>query len=122
MLRHCDDPDIAALGYAEGVLTENAHINDVSSAGSAIAWLEQMAADWRLLDTLPIHERQRLHRVIAALSTADPGANRTRRKIARADRVRQEEALLRNTGIRAGRRRPLVTTPNASPLPVGLAP
>ena len=81
-----------------------------------------MAADWRLLDTLPMHERQRLHRVIAALSTADPAANRTRRKAAKADRVRQEEAVLNETGIRARRRRPVVTTPNVFPPPVEQAP
>jgi hypothetical protein len=77
-----------------------------------------MAADWRLLDTVPIHERQRLHRVIAALSTADPAANRKRRKLARADRVRQEEAVLNETAIRARRRRSVVTTPNVFPPPV----
>ena len=77
-----------------------------------------MAGDWRLLDTLPIHERQRLHRVIAALSTADPAANRKRRKAARADRVRREEAVLNETGIRARRRRSVVTTPNVFPPPV----
>jgi NAD(P)-dependent dehydrogenase (short-subunit alcohol dehydrogenase family) len=74
-----------------------------------------MAGDWRLLDTLPVHERQRLHRVIAALSTADPAANRKRRKTAKADRVRQEEAVLNETGIRVRRRRPVVTTPNVFP-------
>ena len=80
-----------------------------------------MAADWRLLDTVPIHERQRLHRVVAALSTADPAANRKRRKIARANRVRQEEAVLNQTGIRARRRRSVVTTPNVFPPPVDQA-
>jgi NAD(P)-dependent dehydrogenase (short-subunit alcohol dehydrogenase family) len=87
------------------------------AAGSAIDWLEQLAGDWRLLDTLPIHERQRLHRVIAALSTADPAANRRRRKTERADLVRREEAILNETGIRARRRRPVVTTPNVFPPP-----
>ncbi|MEO7272016.1 MAG: SDR family oxidoreductase [Vicinamibacterales bacterium] len=77
-----------------------------------------MAADWGRLDTLPMHERQRLHRVIAALSTPDPDAKRKRLKVARADRVRQEEAVLNETGIRAGRRRPVVTTPNVFPPPI----
>ena len=80
-----------------------------------------MAGDWRLLDTLPIHERQRLHRVIAALSTADPAADRRRRRIARADKVRREEAILNETGIRARRRRPIVTTPDPFPPPVAEA-
>ena len=93
----------------------------LTEAGLAIDWLERMAADWRLLDTVPVHERQRLHRVIAALSTADPAANRKRRKAARADRVRREEAVLNETGIRARRRRTLFTTPNLFPPTVGQA-
>jgi NAD(P)-dependent dehydrogenase (short-subunit alcohol dehydrogenase family) len=98
----------------EGVSTNET----LTAAGAAIDWLERMAGDWRLLDTLPIHERQRLHRAIAALSTADPAANRARRKAARADRVRQEEAVLNETGIRVRRLRSVVTTPNVFPPPV----
>lgn len=90
----------------------------LTEAGAALEWLERMAGDWRLLDHLTSEERQRLHRALAALSTEDPAANRKRRKAARADRVRQEEAVLNETGIRALRRRPLVTTPNVFPPPV----
>ncbi|MEO7156983.1 MAG: SDR family oxidoreductase [Vicinamibacterales bacterium] len=86
-----------------------------SASSGAIDWLERIAGDWALLDTLPIHERQRLHRAIAALSTADPAANRRRRQSAAADLVRREEAVLNQTGIRARRRRPVVTTPNVFP-------
>jgi len=89
--------------------------NVLTAADAAIDWLERMASDWSLLSSLPTHERQRLHRVIAALSTADPAANRTRRKAARAERVRHNEAVLDETGIRARRRRPVVTTPYALP-------
>ena len=88
------------------------------TATGAIDWLERVAGDWRLLETLPAHERERLHRAIAALSTADPAANRKRRKAARADQVRREEVILDQTGIRVRRRRPAVTTPNAFPPPV----
>ena len=84
---------------------------------SAIDWLERLAGDWRLLDTLPVDERQRLHRAIAALSTADPLAHRKRRKAEKADAVRREDAVLSETGIRA-RRRALITTPNVFPPPV----
>ncbi|HUQ89170.1 MAG TPA: SDR family oxidoreductase [Vicinamibacterales bacterium] len=86
-----------------------------SAADSAIAWLERIAGDWRLLDTLAIEDRERLHRAIAALSVADPTANRRRRKLAKADAVLREETILNETGIRARRRRPLVTTPNVYP-------
>jgi NAD(P)-dependent dehydrogenase (short-subunit alcohol dehydrogenase family) len=88
----------------------------LAGSGSAIDWLERIAADWQLLETLPPEERRRLHRVISALSTADPRANRKRRKAEKADSVRREEAVLHNTGIRA-RRRALVTTPNVFPPP-----
>src|SRR5262249_1211871 len=80
------------------------------TAAAAIDWLEPMAGDWQRLDTLPIDERRRLHRAIAALSTADPQAHRKRRKAARAERARQQEAVLNETGIRARRLRPVVTT------------
>ena len=79
--------------------------------------LQSLAADWRLLDQLSADDRRRLHQAIAALSTADPRANRKRRKAAKAERVRQEEALLSETGIRSLRRRPRVTTPNVFPPP-----
>jgi len=98
-------------------MSTNETLVTTSAPGNAIDWLERIAADWRLLDTLPIHERQRLHRAVAALSTADPAANRQRRKTARADEVRREEAVLNETGIRARRRRPVVTTPNVFPPP-----
>lgn len=85
-----------------------------ADAAGAIDWLERIAADWQRLEALPIEERQRLHRVIAALSTADPKANRKRRKAERAQEVSREEAILHETGIRA-RRRAAVTTPNVFP-------
>jgi NAD(P)-dependent dehydrogenase (short-subunit alcohol dehydrogenase family) len=88
-----------------------------SAAEGALAWLEQVAGDWRQLDTLPSDQRQRLHRVIAALSTADPAANRRRRKADRRELVRREEAALNATGIRERRRRLNVTTPNVFPPP-----
>ena len=84
----------------------------------AIGWLERIAADWRLLDALPATERERLHRAIAALSVADPSANRRRRKADRAAKLEREDARLNETGIRARRRRPIVTTPNVFPPPL----
>jgi NAD(P)-dependent dehydrogenase (short-subunit alcohol dehydrogenase family) len=89
-------------------------IDTDTDTAAAIAWLERLAGDWRLLDTLPAEDRQRLHRVIAALSTADPRANRKRRQALKADGIKREEAVLNETGIRA-RRRPVVTTPNVFP-------
>ncbi len=87
----------------------------VTEAGAAIDWLERIAGDWRLLDALPAGDRQRLHRAIAGLSTANPRANRKRRQAVKAAAARQEETILDQTGIRALRRRPAVTTPNVFP-------
>ncbi len=102
------------------VAESSATLNDVSTndsppePGAAIDWLERMAGDRRLLDALPIHERQRFHRAMAALSEVDPNANRKRRKAEKREKVRQEEAILNQAGIRA-RRRAAITTPNVFP-------
>jgi NAD(P)-dependent dehydrogenase (short-subunit alcohol dehydrogenase family) len=82
--------------------------------------LERLAGDWRQLDELSDEDRRRLHHAVAALSTPDPQAKRKRQKAARKDAVRREDAVLHETGIRALRRRPIVTTPNVFP-PEGLA-
>ena len=79
---------------------------------AAIDVLEQIAADWRLLERLAPEDRRRLHQALAGLSVPDPRAKRKREKAARAERVRQAEAVLNQTGIRRLRRRPVVTTPN----------
>jgi NAD(P)-dependent dehydrogenase (short-subunit alcohol dehydrogenase family) len=86
-----------------------------TAAGAALDWLERLAGDWSLLDQLPAAERQRLHRAVTGLSTADPTANRKRRRAEKAERVLQEEAVLNESGIRSLRRRPMVTTPNVFP-------
>ena len=83
--------------------------------GAAIALLERLAGDWRLLDRLPAEDRRRLHQAIARLSAPDPRAKRKRQKAAKAASVRREEAVLDQTGIRAARRRPVVTTPDLFP-------
>jgi NAD(P)-dependent dehydrogenase (short-subunit alcohol dehydrogenase family) len=82
---------------------------------AAIELLEGIAADWRLLDSLPAADRRRLHQAIAALSVPDPRAKRKRQKAAKAASVRQAEAVLDETGIRRLRRRPVATTPNVFP-------
>ena len=87
----------------------------IEDARAATVFLEQMAADWQLLDQLPVDDRRRLHRAIAGLTVRDPQAKRKRQKAAKADGIRQEEAVLNETGIRSLRRRPMVTTPNAFP-------
>ncbi len=87
----------------------------LTEASGALDWLERVAADRTLLAHLPIEERHRFHRALAALSEIDPQAKRKRQKAAKADGVRKAEAVLNESGIRALRRRPMVTTPNVFP-------
>jgi NAD(P)-dependent dehydrogenase (short-subunit alcohol dehydrogenase family) len=82
---------------------------------AATELLEQIAADWRLLDRLTAEDRRRFHRAIVSLSEPDPRANRKRQKAAKAASVRRDDAVLNQTGIRTRRRRPVVTTPNVFP-------
>ena len=86
---------------------------------AATELLTLLGADWRQLEQLPAADRRRLHQAIAGLSIPEPRARRKRTKAAnrerRAERVRQDEAVLNETGIRALRRRAVVTTPNVFP-------
>ncbi|MEO9078932.1 MAG: SDR family oxidoreductase, partial [Rhodanobacter sp.] len=68
---------------------------------------------------------QRLLQAVATLYHPDPGARRIKLKAAEkaryAAKIKAEDAVLDNTGIRALRRRPVFTTPNAF-LPVDFQP
>ena len=79
--------------------------------------LEAVAADRQLLDQLPADDRRRLHLAVATLYHPDPEARRIKLKAAEkaryAAKIQAEDAVLNNTGIRALRRRPVFTTPNA---------
>ncbi len=81
------------------------------------ALLEAVAADRQLLDRLPAEERQRLHRAVAQLYHPDPAARRIKLKAAEkarhASKIEAEDTVLNQTGIRALRRKPVFTTPNA---------
>ena len=87
----------------------------LNPAVNLIEWLERIAGDRRLLASLSPDDRHRFHRAMAAIATIDPRASRKRRKAKRLDRIRQQEAVLNDTGIRALRRRPMITTPNVFP-------
>ena len=87
----------------------------VTEADTALEWLERIASDRSLLRWLPTEERHRFHRAIATLAEIDPQAKRKRQKATKADGVRKAEAVLNDTGIRALRRRPMITTPNVFP-------
>jgi NAD(P)-dependent dehydrogenase (short-subunit alcohol dehydrogenase family) len=81
--------------------------------------LERCASNRRLLDDLSAEERERLHRALAAISHPDPATRRLQvKKLTRdrkAERARKDDTVLDQTGIRALRRRPVITTPNVFP-------
>jgi NAD(P)-dependent dehydrogenase (short-subunit alcohol dehydrogenase family) len=86
---------------------------------AAIELLEQIAADWTLLDRLPAEDRQRLQLAIAQVYNPDPVARRRRVKAAerarRAAAAEKDERLRGETGIQTLRRKPVFTTPNVFP-------
>ena len=81
--------------------------------------LEACASNRRLLDDLSPEERERLHRALAEISHPDPATRRLQvKRLTRdrkAERARKDDTVLDQTGIRALRRRPVVTTPNVFP-------
>ncbi len=83
---------------------------------AAAELLESVAADRQLLDRLPVDDRQRLHQAVAQVYHPDPVARRIKLKAAEkarhADKIRTEDNVLNQTGIRALRRKPVFTTPN----------
>ena len=120
-------PAACAFGDNGRVNTENENGALLGSADpdlpaqlrAATALLEAVVADMSLLDALPKGERHRLQQAIANIYHPDPVLRRQRLKAAERERnaaqVRQEEAVLDSTGIRALRRRPVFTTPNVFP-------
>ncbi len=82
----------------------------------AAALLESVAADRQLLDALPAEERKRLHQAVASVYHPDPAERRVKLKAAEkarhASKIRAEDTVLNQTGIRELRRRPVFTTPN----------
>ncbi|MET0548495.1 MAG: SDR family oxidoreductase [Xanthomonas sp.] len=85
----------------------------------ALDLLETIAADRRVLDTMPEAERVRLLQVVAQVFNPEPKARRKLLKEQARERhqekVRKAEELLAQTGIRALRRKPVFSTPNYFP-------
>jgi NAD(P)-dependent dehydrogenase (short-subunit alcohol dehydrogenase family) len=78
--------------------------------------LTAIAADRRVLAGVPPEDRRRLLEAVALVYSPDRVERRRRAKIAarerKADRVRHDESVLAEAGIRALRRRPLFQAPN----------
>ncbi len=88
----------------------------LESLRTAATLLESVAADRQLLDRLPAADRARLQQAVAQVYHPDPAARRIKLKAAEkarhASKIRIEDSVLNQTGIRALRRRPVFTTPN----------
>ena len=74
--------------------------------------LERIAADRRLLDQLPPSDRVRMLRAVAQAHAPDRVQRRRASAAARFARVERDESMRADTGIRALRKRPTVTTPS----------
>jgi NAD(P)-dependent dehydrogenase (short-subunit alcohol dehydrogenase family) len=85
----------------------------------AVALLEAVAADRRLLNELSPAERERFHRALALVYHPDPITRRrlvkTVARERREARTTRDDRVLHQTGIRALRRRPVINTPNVFP-------
>ena len=96
--------------------TDNADLALLERLRSAAELLELIDADRELLDRLPAEDRQRLHQAVAQIYNPDPVARRLRQKAAArersAEQTRRVGAVLRETGIRTLRRKPVFNTPN----------
>jgi len=104
---------------------QDADLDLLERLRAAVQLLETVAADPSLLQRLPAGERQRLQKAVAEVYHPDPVARRQRLKAAERERnvaqLRDDDALLHATGIRALRRKPVFTTPNCFP-PAGGVP
>ena len=106
------------------VATETRHAALLERVHSTIELLTAIAADRSVLAGVPVEDRRRLLESVALVYSPDRVERRRMAKIAarkrKAARVRQDEGVLAETGIRALRRR-RVHTPNVFP-PEGFEP
>jgi NAD(P)-dependent dehydrogenase (short-subunit alcohol dehydrogenase family) len=90
-----------------------------------IELLESIAADRAVLEGVPGDERKRLLQAVATVYHPDRSERRRRSRVTsrqrKAARIRQDQGVLHETGIRTLRRKPVFTTPNVFP-PNGFEP
>jgi NAD(P)-dependent dehydrogenase (short-subunit alcohol dehydrogenase family) len=79
--------------------------------------LESIALDRAVLKQLPAEERERFERAIAGIQDTDPVTRRRMLKAAERERRNRVDTTLDQTGIRALRRKPVLTSPNIYRLP-----
>jgi len=105
------DSSIAGEETAENSLTERLK--------SAIELIEQVAADRRLLAELSVEDRVRLLQACGKVYCSDPLQRRlllrATQRLQKAKRIKGDQTVLSETGIRKLRKRPVFTTPNIVP-------
>ena len=86
---------------------------------AATELLERIANDRKLLEQVPVEDRQRLHLAVAQVYNPDSTARRRTLKAQERERsaaqTQRVDAVLHETGIRSLRRQPVFTTPNYFP-------
>ena len=100
------------------------NISRVELLREATELLESLVADRSLLDAVPPEEAKRFLRAIARIHRPDRLGRRladARRRQEEKARIRQDDGVLHETGIRSLRRKPVFTTPNVFP-PENFAP
>jgi NAD(P)-dependent dehydrogenase (short-subunit alcohol dehydrogenase family) len=84
--------------------------------------LERIATDRSVLEDLPDEDRERFLKAVADVYHPDRVERRRMAKVVdkqrKAARVKRDQGVLHDTGIRAMRRKPVFTTPNVFPPPV----
>ena len=111
--------------YTDNNLTENnpkPPLQDTADAAllnrlrEATALLESLAADPLMLAELPAQDRGRLHQAVANVYHPDPATRRVKLKAKQkahyASKIRADDTVLNQTGIRALRRKPVFSTPS----------
>jgi NAD(P)-dependent dehydrogenase (short-subunit alcohol dehydrogenase family) len=84
----------------------------------ATEYLESLVADRSPLEQVPVHEAKRFLAAIARIHRPDRLGRRmadARRRQQEVARVKRDDAVLHQTGIRTLRRKPVFTTPNVFP-------
>ena len=89
---------------------------DRKTLAGIAALLERIAMDRSLLEDVPAEERERFLKAVANVYHPDRVERRRMAKVVdkqrKAARVRRDDTVLHETGIRALRRKPVFTTPN----------
>src|SRR5260370_16508147 len=89
---------------------------DRESLARVAELLERIATDLSVLEELPDEERERFLKAVANVYHPDRVERRRMAKVVdkqrKAARVKRDDGVLQETGIRALRRKPVFTTPN----------